>query len=264
LFLTGVQIETPPAWMPVLVSQVKKIKSWSFTNTSTLSGVETTYSEACAYGGSMNISLNDANNNNEPDAGDSVSLSFDNCAISYSERISGSMSFVINSISDGNYSAADISINLDNFSVVSGNTAATAEGDMRLSVQEFSNRSSFYFISNSLRSTSTVSGVANAVRVTNFSMTVTDAYTAADEVTYQGTLTLSSFSNQSVVVSTISPWLIGYGAAYPHAGQMILTGQAGAKIRITAVSSTNVRLELDASGDGVYENSKVVTWASFE
>jgi hypothetical protein len=262
--LTGVAMETPPAWMPALLSQVKNIKTWTVGNTAVLSGVEMSMSEACPYGGTINATENDANNNDELDAGDSASISFANCAISSTERVSGNMSFVVNSFTDGFYSAADISLTLNNFSVVSGNTSATGAGDMRLRFQESSTNTTYTISSSSLRSTTSVSGVTKNTNMTGVSMTLNDSNTSNDQLTFAATLALSSFGNQLVVLTTTSPWLTRNGTSYPYAGQMLIAGQAGSKIRITAVSSSNVRLELDGTGDGVYEESKVVTWASLQ
>jgi hypothetical protein len=262
--LTGVTLETPPAWMPALLSQVKNIKTWSVGNTAVLSGVEMSVSDACAYGGTANASVNDANNNDEIDAGDSVSFSFANCAISSTERVNGSLSIVVNSFTDGYYSAADISMSLNNFNVVSDNTSASAAGDIRVRFQESSSNTTYSISSNSLRSSTSVSGVTKSVSMTGVSMTLNESNTGNDQLTFAATVALSSFGNQLVVLSTASPWLMRNGDAYPYAGQMLITGQAGSKIWINAVSSSNVKLELDASGDGVYEESKVVTWASLQ
>jgi hypothetical protein len=262
--LTGVALETPPAWMPALLSQVKSIKTLSARNTAVLSGVEMSVSDACAYGGTLKASVTDANNNDEFDAGDSMSISFANCAISSSERVNGSLSIVVNSYSDGYYTAADISMTLNNFSVVSGNTSASAAGDMRLRFQESSTNTTYAISSNSLRSSTNVSGVTKSANMTGVSMTLNESKAGNDVLTYAGTLAMSSFGNQLVVLSTSSPWLMRNGSAYPYSGQMLIAGQAGSKIRITAVSSSNAKLELDATGDGVYEESKVVTWASLQ
>lgn len=259
-FLTGVNLETPPALMPALVSQIKKIKSWSSRSTAALSGVEISDSEACTYGGAVNVSATDDNNNDELDAGDSMSISFENCATNSSERISGSMSLVVNSISDSYYIAADISMRLNNFRVVSGNSAVSARGDMRLTMQESSSDTYFSISSNSLKTSSTENGVTEDFSLSNFSLNLSDSNTSTDQLTYGGTLAMSSFSNHSLVVKPLSPWLIRDAAYNPYSGQMLLTSQAGSKIRITAVSSSYIRLELDASGDGVYEESKVIPW----
>lgn len=100
--------------------------------------------------------------------------------------------------------------------------------------------------------------------MTGVSMTLNESTTGNDQLTFAATLSLSGFGNQLVVLTTTSPWLTRNGATYPYSGQMLIAGQTGSKIRITAVSSSNVRLELDATGDGVYEESKVVTWASLQ
>jgi hypothetical protein len=42
----------------------------------------------------------------------------------------------------------------------------------------------------------------------------------------------------------------------------VVTGAAGTHLRITALSATQVRLELDANGDGVYEGSGGFAWGS--
>lgn len=262
--LTGVALETPPAWMPALLSQVKNIKTWSVVSTAVLTGVEISASDACTYGGNANASVNDANNNDELDAGDSMSISFANCAISSTERISGSFSMVVNSYSDGYYLSADISMSLNNFSVVSGNTSASAAGDMRLRIQESSTNTTYLISSNSIRSSTSVSGVTKSTSMTGVSMTLNESNSGNEQLTFSATLAMPSFANQFVVLTTTSPWLMRNGANSPYAGQMLIAGEAGSKIRITAVSTSNVRLELDAAGDGAYEESRVVTWASLQ
>lgn len=262
--LTGVALEIPPAWMPALLSQVKNIKTWSLDNTAVLSGVAISLSESCAYGGSVNVSGNDINNNEELDAGDSISISFSNCAISRTERVSGSLTVVVNSITDGFYLAADISLSLNNFSVVSGSTSASAAGDMRLRIQESSTNTAYAISSNSIRSSTSFSGVTRNTSMTGVSMTLNESNSGNDQLTFAATLAMPSFANQFVVLTTTSPWLMRNGATYPYAGQMLIAGEAGSKIRISAVSSSNVRLELDATGDGAYEESKVVTWSSLQ
>lgn len=262
--LTGVSVETTPAWMPALLSQVKNIKIWSVGKTAVLSGVEMTVSDACTYGGSANASMNDANNNDELDAGDSLSISFANCAISTTERVSGSLTVVVNSITDGYYLAADISLSLNNFSVVSGSTSASAAGDMRLRIQESSTNTAYAISSNSIRSSTSFSGVTRNTSMTGVSMTLNESNSGNDQLTFAATLAMPSFANQFVVLTTTSPWLMRNGATSPYAGQMLIAGEAGSKIRISAVSSSNVRLELDATGEGAFEESKVVTWASLQ
>lgn len=262
--LTAAAVETPPAWMPALVSQVKKIKSWSTGQFEVLSGVAASASEACEYGGSLTFSANDANDNDALDAGDSITVSFANCGISDLERTNGNMSIVVNSFSDGFYLSLDTSMSVGNFSVVSGSTTVSVSGDMRLIMSESSNGTTYSISGTRLTTSTTVLGETTRVIISDYTMDMNDALIGTDQQSLKATIAMSSFSNQSVAVSTISPWLQSNGALYPYAGQMLLTGQSGSKVRITALSSTSVRLELDTSGDGVYETSKVVTWASLQ
>jgi hypothetical protein len=48
---------------------------------------------------------------------------------------------------------------------------------------------------------------------------------------------------------------------YPTSGQIVATGAVGS-LRTTALNTTNVQIELDANGDGIYEASKVVLWTA--
>lgn len=100
--------------------------------------------------------------------------------------------------------------------------------------------------------------------MTGVSMTLNESNSGNEQLTFSATLAMPSFANQFVVLTTTSPWLMRNGANSPYAGQMLIAGEAGSKIRITAVSTSNVRLELDAAGDGAYEESRVVTWASLQ
>jgi len=43
---------------------------------------------------------------------------------------------------------------------------------------------------------------------------------------------------------------------------VVVTGASGTHLRVTALSSTSVQLELDANGDGTYERSAVFAWDS--
>jgi hypothetical protein len=47
---------------------------------------------------------------------------------------------------------------------------------------------------------------------------------------------------------------------YPSSGVMVITGAANSQLKLTALSNTQVRQELDANGDGTYESSTTVNW----
>jgi len=62
-----------------------------------------------------------------------------------------------------------------------------------------------------------------------------------------------------VDVSTATPLLFDtVSQQNPSQGQVVFTGASGSRVRLTALSTTNVRLELDAAGSGSYTRNVVM------
>lgn len=268
--LSGVQADAQPAWMPALVAQLKTINTLKVSNASMLVGVETVETEACARSGSVTVTLNDLNGNREADAGDSVVMSFNNCEIAEGV-VSGSLSAQIHNAVRGranSTSQVDASIVLSNFKVVSGGSSAFASGDLRLKWVDASSVETLDLTSSSLTSSTTVQGVTKGFGLSGFKATLTNGW-SGDSQTYAGNLSMSAYENKRVSIETTDMWLFQNGAEYPYRGQMVLTGQAGSKVRLTAqlftaASAPTVLLELDANGDGTYEKSETRTWDSLQ
>ena len=54
-------------------------------------------------------------------------------------------------------------------------------------------------------------------------------------------------------------------ASYPSAGQIVVEGNSNSKIRMTVLSSTQIQVELDEDGDGVYEcDSGPLNWSDLD
>jgi hypothetical protein len=51
------------------------------------------------------------------------------------------------------------------------------------------------------------------------------------------------------------------GDQYPSSGVLLVTGNDGVVLRITAVNNTNVVLDIDIDGNGVYDSTINTTWA---
>jgi len=78
-------------------------------------------------------------------------------------------------------------------------------------------------------------------------------------VSMSGTMTARSVGG-SITISTAQPMVQGAGDNYPSSGQVIITGASGSAVRATVLDNTQVRLELDANGDGTYESMSTVAW----
>ena len=65
-------------------------------------------------------------------------------------------------------------------------------------------------------------------------------------------------------ITTTNPLLYSpAGSFYPSSGgPMIITGANNAKIRMTPVNATDVTIEVDADGDGIYESTQTVAQSS--
>lgn len=78
------------------------------------------------------------------------------------------------------------------------------------------------------------------------------------------TLDASGTVDSSVIGGTIgysTPVTFqGMGAAYPYAGELLVSGAGNATVRLIALDDTNVRIEADTDGDGVVDSSEDTTW----
>ncbi len=69
------------------------------------------------------------------------------------------------------------------------------------------------------------------------------------------------YTHGYVDITTATPLAFGtLGQLYPDSGQLVLTGAASSRIRATALSATQARLELDQDGNGAYEIDARLKW----
>jgi hypothetical protein len=83
-----------------------------------------------------------------------------------------------------------------------------------------------------------------------------------DSQTFQGEMSMATFDNQRVPVSTTQTRLNQNGSIYHYAAPKSIISNAGSKLRLMGLSSSRVLFELDANGDGVYEKSDTRLWNS--
>jgi hypothetical protein len=75
-----------------------------------------------------------------------------------------------------------------------------------------------------------------------------------------GTVTSSGLASQALTISTSSPFIVQGTDTYASSGVMLITDLTNAHLKITALSNTQVKEELDSNGDGIYESSTTVNW----
>lgn len=70
------------------------------------------------------------------------------------------------------------------------------------------------------------------------------------------------YTHGYVEITTVAPLAFGtLGQLHPDSGQLVLTGAASGRIRATALSAAQARLELDLDGNGAYEIDAKLRWA---
>jgi len=234
---------------------------------STLVGAIESQTVPCANSGSLNITGTDADNNGVLSSGDRLTITSNACNENGS-LISGSLDFNVGNVSgtfgSTNYSAA-LTLAFVNFSVASAQYSVTANGTLSLSTTASGVNSLDQTLSTpSLAMSATFAGVPQTISLSSYSATVRrrpdPTYTFTTSYSLSGSLTSSSLSSQTVAFSTPSPIISRYFDLYPSTGVLLITGANSSKLRLTALSNTQVSQELDSNGDGTYESIKTVNW----
>jgi len=76
-----------------------------------------------------------------------------------------------------------------------------------------------------------------------------------------GMLGSSALDSKAVTLSTVQPMVSVGEDEYPSSGQILATGAAQSKMRLTAQSATTVLIEVDANGDGTFETMMTKPWS---
>ena len=74
----------------------------------------------------------------------------------------------------------------------------------------------------------------------------------------------SGLSSGRVDVTTPVSVVQRYADDYPSAGTMRFVGASGSALKLDALSATQVRLSVDANGDGSYETERTLLWADLD
>lgn len=258
---------TAPALRRALAVGVKRIAVGRKT-IAVVIGPET---QNCTESGSVTGTIDDRNNDGQLNAGDVLSITFNNCVEVAGEVMSGRMSATYTQIvaSPLTVGAAVATENLL-FSETATGTSASLNGGFNLTYTEPSSFTSVtrIVVPNQLAMGATTPAYTDTV-------TLLDGYTV--ESTYDslalppgGTTpgrtsstatgpVASAAAGGFVRVTTLEP-LVQYDVDdYPRSGRFEAVGVTG-KLRATVLSVTQVQVDLDANGDNVFEQTKTLAW----
>lgn len=221
---------------------------------------------ACNQGGSVAVSFNDANNSGDMDVGESLFVEAKACkedGATTQGRIDLAMQSLTGVYGSGSFSAT-LGMKLTAFGISQGTNAIQGDGDLGLKLSRTpAGVGEMSLTLPRVTLTGRLAGQAIAYGLADLQLTVRDEVvngTARSTLTYSGTLTNNADGKQ-VRVSTPQALVIVGEDAYPSAGQLLVRGRASSSVRITPVNAVQVRIELDADGDGSYEANTLKNWA---
>jgi hypothetical protein len=227
-----------------------------------LTGV--TVTDACTGGGSMTVEAN-LRNEQMMSNGDTLKIRANNC-VEDGVQINGSMAVIISNVTGDILNSYNWSATLDttftDFTARSGAETAGVNGDMTIAMRQTSmNNSSVTLSGKSLKLTEQRNGATlGTFTLADYSMNGSEQGTT---VSSAASFTISGNSSGlgqfSYTVKNLQPF-VSNGFSNPGSGSLIVNG-AASSVTLTAVSTSSVRLDFSARGDGVTTQTSNLSWA---
>jgi hypothetical protein len=220
--------------------------------------------DTCAAGGSITTTVTDADQSQSYTSGDTITVAFNQCRESANELLTGALVFSIGSVSQTSGSVQFTgTMAFQAVTAANGTSTGTVNGSVGVSMVATSStfQMSLTVGGDSLTVGSAAPGYTDSIVYDPGMQLVvaSNLQAMSSSVTLNGSFSTASIGGR-VVVSTVSPVVTLNGDAHPSSGQVVITGAAGTRLRVTALDNSQAQLDLDANGDGAYETSAVITW----
>jgi hypothetical protein len=220
----------------------------------------TSSTQACTGGGTMTITLDDRDGNQQISNGDVITASFSQCKDTATSTINGAIAVTLTGTPTATQFAA--SANFQNIVVTDNGVTATIAGTVAVSETDTATDivTTLSVGSSGLTASTASTAYTDAVSfASGFVITTDEASSGSVSVSLAGTMSAQSVGG-SITIATPQPLVEASSDTYPSSGQVILTGASGSAVRATVLDNTQVKIELDANGDGTYESTSIVTW----
>ena len=226
--------------------------------------------ENCFISGTTTSTLDDRDNSGTKTVGDVLTTTYVDCVEFAGEVTNGSFTATYTQIDPATLTIA-ANVTTGGMSSVSSTRSVTAQGDFSMQLRFVSATSETLHIA-------VGQGLALAFSTPRFNDTITWRAGYTIDTTYDSSilppggavagLTTTTASGQVasasaggyVTVRTLQPMLQYEVDANPRSGQFEAVGKTGS-LQATVLSTTQVQIDLDADGNGVFDASKVVLWS---
>lgn len=272
-FVMGAQVETQTGDVLALqrIAQRQLLQSMQhFGRHSALAtGVQYTETERCDNGGSITATVDDRNGNDEPDAGDSVTLTMRDC-LEDGVLMNGQLAVYYTQVSGDPERfpfTLGANVQMSNFSVSQGQMRASGSGTLKMVVTARAPNdqslvlSTPHFTSSASYGAETLTQTVRDYETTVRMTPAAGAYAANIATTVAGVLASSALESRTVLIATPEALYRSSTQRYPSRGYSTISGAGSSSVRITALDATSVRIELDADGNGSYELGETRRWS---
>jgi len=233
-------------------------------------GATTTVVQTCSLGGSVEVTIIDANGNQLLDSGDSMAIKASACKEAQG-TLDGTMDYSLKAVS-GNFGSsqytATIGVKLGNLRVTSSSGAVTGQGEFQMTIATTGvNVTSVAMSIPTFTTSGTVAGSSFQSSITGFNLnvsTVASGFGYRATLTFGGTVNSTALESRDITVSTPVALVQESSLGYPSSGQVLVKGANGSQVRVTVQGSGRALLELDANGDNVFETSTTKSWAELQ
>lgn len=221
--------------------------------------------DPCPAGGSVTSTSDDRDNSGGPSPGDVATLTFNQCRDTASDFANGTVTVTIGSVLSATSTRVEFSgtMTFVQFEFDLGPTRTNLDGSTAATLLDTLNETRVTLTVTSTLRFDIASPTYNDRIIYESGMRIVSDSTVTPDVS-TGSLD-GAFSSTSiggrVTVATLAVFTQLGTDLYPSSGQLLITGANNSRVRATALNNTQVRLELDANGDGTFESTVIVNWS---
>lgn len=249
-----------------VLSQLPGLYNGAFNQPTLAARAITSKNQACPNGGSFDLTINDADGNEQVSAGDVIELAFAQCAVSYESQaatINGNLLIAINSVlADGKLSA---SLSLTALNYVTAQHNLTVNGGMTMTRTGTIGQGDYTAQGETLQITFST---GKTVTLEDYDLRLLIAVVNAQTVNWSYATHIAKLSESgstgSKAIETLEEF-VGTNLNFPASGVLVITGKKSENARfvsktIITVIENGVQIDTDSNGDGTIDSTQTLTW----